>query len=117
MSFEYKTSSRYQKKIRNVFFNSNFTLYGQKFIWNNEMRLSTINESADVFLLKDQNKIIRIGKLYKEISPNQIELFRRLENSELTEKFIDFIDDYIDNEKRFKINFMIFGSAFMLVGR
>lgn len=107
MSFKYKTSEGYCKKIKGDFFNSSFTLNGQKFKWKNEMRLARDNQSADIFILKNENNVSCIGKLYRS-KPNQIELVRRLENSKFTEKFIDYIEEFIDTEQRFKIYFHIF---------
>lgn len=104
-----KYSKHYESKQIEKYFNSNFTINTSTNQWEKEFRIPTYNESADIFLVKNQKtKQICIAKSYNYFDLDQIDLIKRLDKSNYTEIYIDDTSVHIDNEKRFSCHFLIF---------
>ena len=89
-------SNFHYKSLRFAFhFSSNITFSGN-YKWKKETRLATYNESADVFLVTNDAKKIFVAKAYKILDEDQIELLKKLKNTDFVEQFIDETKIYFD---------------------
>lgn len=103
-----KFSIAYKNKLKKDFFNSNFSFDCNSLKWKKVLRLSTYNESSNLFYISNETNKLFIAKSYEFLDYDQINLLKRLDNTNFTEEYVDDILIFLDHEKRLSAHIVIF---------